>query len=258
MEFKRTKPAPNFTVFRPVKTTSPKPIVNHRTDPFVEYWNSLLGLRKHRLGTAIYSSSAKAIRELLAGLSKRPWDPYWIKRNRINVRFLHDPWSEAAVYRAMDNLSQMTQIGYWPGPGSVLCKTNLSDAVYNPNKQVSWMMLARSRMNAPVSKERQEEFIKEKLSPASQELLNQCSIFSVVLPFPALPQIVKQYNNDLKARYGPLLEHLCPGIDSFGRMLGAWLAAQGFDHPNGGIYPPNGWIWKKFISATFPREDGDE
>jgi len=255
VEFRRTKQPFSKTIYQlPKEKVRPK---NYRKNVFIEYWNTLPGLRHHKGDTATYRQASASIKELLQGLSSRPWDTHWIKQHRINARFLREPWSESGLYRAMDILCQMVSIGYWPGPKSWLSAMDLSTIIYNPRKQVSWMAFARSKMSAPLSKEASEAEARLAMSTEANELMDAMAKFSIQLPIQAPEVLIQMYNTDLKVQVGPLLEHICPGISSFGRLLGSWLAAQGLTRPNSGIYPPNGWIWKKFVRSTFSSAIND-
>ena len=259
MILKRTVPPPPTRVYRresngivrtiPAKKL-PIEIKEKRINPFVRYWNSLPGLRTHQPDTKIYSQCIQMIRQLRnKGLGNYLWDNDWIKRSRINRRFLSEPWSEFAIYKTMDTLSQMTQPGFFPGPNSFLCKSSLVETIYNPRIQNSMFAYARSCMVPPVTKQITRETILTRLSPEDREFLQVLEEYSVEIPTNVLENVGKLYNTLCQNFSEPLIRHLYPTSGSFAEALGLWLSGRNLLKPGKALLPPDGWIWKQFFNS---------
>jgi len=221
----------------------------HKKHPLIEYWNTLPGLRTHRTGTCMYRNTSKLLNLLMEkGLGKYKFDPEWIKHARVNVRFLQEPWTEAAVRKAMDIVAQMVQPSYFPGPGSYLVKCSLYDVIYNARKQNSTLVSARSNMIARMEKSVHEEILRKKMSPQELKLLSIFEEYSIQIPL-NFPQILCNMCNNLRET-GPLARHLFSSCSDFALILAEWLSGNNLLQPRSGLLPPDGWIWKNFIHST--------
>lgn len=236
-----------LTVWKPVLVKKEKRKVIPATDDWVEYWNTLPNLISHRTGSDVYKKSAKAVQNLLNGMPKLTWNKEWIERNHIHYQFLTQPWPAVAIEKTMQILSQMGSPGYFPGPVKSFTGMSLANMIYNSWGQTSWMMYARSKGKASLASKHGEEYWISKASPPAKMLLAQLETFNAKIPVGTAEEICRQYN--ILCRQDALFRHLCPGIESFGRMLGRWLVEQKRPKPGTAIAPSDGWLWKKFLTS---------
>ena len=247
----RRKEPPKLSVYRPKVVKFPnkqRQQKEHQTDPWVEYWNLQPGLQTHRAGTKTYMNGAKACRQLLTGLTPRRWDVGWVTKNRINERFLYEPWPPQQVKRAMRLLSAMTEPGNWPGPATWLSRLNLPTAVYNPRSCTSMLVFARCQKAPKRLYAHQDEVSWENASPQAQTVAEPMRAAGVVVWVSVAEGVARHYGE--LCRENPLITHISGGLEGFGRMLARWLQEQNIDKPGKMIAPPNGVLWKRFI-ATF-------
>ena len=238
---RKNKPA-TLSIFRPDRDVPKKK--EPKRDYWVEYWNSLPGLRSHRIGFHTYESGASAIQELFRGLSPRVWNKKWLARHKINSKLLTRPWSHIEVRRAIKILSEMTQAGNWPGPGTWLSSLSLSDAVYNSMSQISMMTYARSLRCAREIREVHLSFVEEKASPDAKKMLVVFRDYHVEISSKIAEELARQYN--VLCESDPLISQIAGGPGGFARMLSEWLLEKNTPEPGDKITPPDGWLWRQF------------
>lgn len=247
MVLERKKQPQKVTLFRPGNKTLQTKQKISKTDPWVEYWNLQPGLVVHRPDSKVYKRGAQAVQELLKGLSPRRWDMSWLNRWRIYERVLHQPWSQAEVKRSIRLLSKMTEPGNWPGPDTWLSQLALADAVYNARSCTSMLVLARCSVTPKKLKTYQDTMTWEKVSPQAQTIAAPLRAEGIEIWPSIAEKMARRYNN--LCQENPLLVHLSGGLEGFGRMLARWLHEQNNTNPGTQLEPPDGKLWKMFLSS---------
>lgn len=218
----------------------------------ITFWNSQnpMNMRKHTSGTNTYSRIKNQLKDLQTkGFSPNIlWDSHWREKNRIQDRFLRDPWSVTSIQGAMVILNDMAREGYWPGPVKWYTSMPLDTLIYNPRSQTSWLAYARNIRKAQPMKEQKKEILISSLSPSELSFYNAISGMQVVFPLRSVGFIVKQYNS-LYEKEG-LVRHLCPNEAALGRVLADWVRETGYNLTESSV-SENGWIWKRFLGDMF-------
>lgn len=218
----------------------------------ITFWNSQnpMYMRKHTPGTNTYTRIKNQLKDLQTkGFSKNIlWDDNWKEKNKIQDRFLRDPWSVASIQDAMRILNDMAMEGYWPGPVKWYTSMSLDVLLYNPRSQTSWFAYARNIGKAQPMKEQRKEILVSSLTPPEFSFYTAISEAGVVFPLRSVSSVVKQYNK-IYEKIG-LARHLCPNEATFGRVLADWARETRCTLTEFSVLE-NGWIWKKFMEDLF-------
>lgn len=257
---RRKSPIPSVSLYR--KTLSRKnegllPAVNKvQLSIWVEYWNSQKGLIKHwNPQTKIYRRSHEAVEKLIkTGWPKKQfWDAKWIARHGISEKILTQPWSRNEIKRSIRILSMSTEPGNWPGPNSWLSRMPMQLAIYNPRSGISMLAYARCRICPQRLRTSQDSRTWESVGPQAQTVAAPMRSAGIDIWPTVAEKMSQQYNKLLKDN--PLLAHLSGGLEGFGRMMARWLQEQNELKPGSKIEPPNGPLWKRFLSTFHSSED---
>lgn len=246
MEIKRTKFPKKKCVFRQSKTEK-----IHKKEPpkneFLEYWNSLENVRKHKnIQSKIYKNSARFVKILLfEGLGNYEFDREWIKKFNIQERFLKTPWPKEIFFFSIYTINEMCKVGNWPGENSWLSKMSLENIIYNPITSTSILTLARCRGKATSQKEGIAEI---NLTEAQNMFFQLFKDSRTPISSYLVPLLHKTYNNLYNER--PIVRHLCPSFLAFGRVLFDWLSERNITSTSA-LKPTEGWLWQKFEKETF-------
>jgi len=118
-----------------------KPKKKIKTNPLVEYWNTLENVRHHNNPASnVYKEAVRRFNQLSLGtLYKNKLNVEWNKRCKIPDRYYKRKWTEKRIKGVLDNLALMLTDGYYPQDKKWLPK-NLAQLIYNPFSQKSWFM----------------------------------------------------------------------------------------------------------------------
>lgn len=237
---------PNYRLFKPELIQKPRLKVI-KTDIWVEYWNLQPGLRKHKAGFKTYRQSAQMVHQLMEGLSARRWDQQWLGKNKIQQKFLQDPWPPVAIKRAMRTLSAMTEPGMWPGPNTWLSQLDLSSAIYNPRSCTSMMVYARCQQTPSRLFHQQNKDSWDRATPQALAVAAPLREAGIQIWAEIAEKLARQYN--ILSGQDPMFIYLAGGLEGFGRMLTRWLQEQNQLSPGKKIQPPDGYLWRQFVKT---------
>jgi len=132
---------------QPVPTEQPKQ-ETAKTDKWVEYWNSLPGVRKHKNPNSDkYRNTAKMIRVFANGklFSNKVLDKAWLKEKKIAKHLLTRKLNDTQLKEVLKELSKMFVVGYWPDEKGWVQSAGLAGLLYNKWSHNSWALVVQTR-----------------------------------------------------------------------------------------------------------------
>lgn len=239
------------------------------TQNYVDYWNTLPYVRKHRKGTKVYKKALRYLNALERGrFSKTRVSTEflkWCRRNDVDPELLFKKWTRRQIKDTLLNVSKLFDPDYAPINKNRLPK-NLYQIVYDSFAFMSTFLLYYDRepeLNKDAVKERKLESltdIQRKLVLYAQKNISKARGYKIdeTLVFINLLNTLRQYYKDNEqgidynqyAGYGQL----------FKRYI-EWVSEEysGFKNLKATLLFPKGTIFKKFImSVTGQKELFDD
>jgi hypothetical protein len=166
---------------------------------YVDYWNNLPYVRRHRASTKVYKKALFQLESLKKGRFKKSWISeefvLWTKRNNTDHTLLFCQWSDKEIKRALNNLSLLFDPDYLPVNKDKMPK-NLHQLVYDPFTGMSLFLLYHDKQ--PM--QNKEYITKKKLAELSRVQLKLINYAQRSI------NITRGYKSDEKIKLINLLE----------------------------------------------------
>ncbi|HBH47235.1 MAG TPA: hypothetical protein DDX98_01255 [Bacteroidales bacterium] len=231
-----------------------------KSETYVDYWNSLSYVRKHKKGTKVYQKADRYLRSLERGKFSKSVVASnfteWCDRKKVDPNLLYKKWSSRQIKDALVNLSKLFDPDYEPKIKDKLPR-NLYRLVFDEYTQMSLFLFYYDK-TPKLNRRRIKEDAFQNVSRKKMKLINDAqAIFQEVTGKKEDNRVavlnifnsMKDYylNNEEKIDYDKV-----SGYTQFFSYYFKWLQYQYKSFPNLSIYAlnPDTKIFNRYVKEV--------